>query len=154
MLAAAEAAAAGSSPDGVLAAVAASRRRLKLYALLDTLEYVRQGGRVSAFTAAVGDLLRIKVDVELTDGQVKPMFKLRTRRKAMEKLAELTQALGPLEHLAILHAHCLDDAQHLADRLAPQAPQAPLLVEVSGAVATHVGPNALGVVALTLAPTT
>jgi DegV family protein with EDD domain len=152
VLAAAEAAAVGQSPDGVLAAVVATRRRLKLYALLDTLEYVRQGGRVSAFTAAVGDLLRIKVDVELTAGQVKPVYKMRTRRKAVEKLAELTQGLGPLERLAILHAHCLEDAQRLADKLAPQAPQPPLLVEVSGAVATHVGPNALGVAAVTAAP--
>ncbi len=153
VLAAAEAAAAGQSTEGVLAAVAATRQRLKLYALLDMLEYVRQGGRVSAFTAAVGGLLRIKVDVELTDGQVKPVFKMRTRRKAVEKLAELTQALGPLERLAILHAHCPEDARRLADRVAPQAPQPPLLVEVSGAVATHVGPNALGVAAVAVAPT-
>ncbi len=153
VLAAAEAAAAGQSTEGVLAAVAATRQRLKLYALLDTLEYVRQGGRVSAFTAAVGDLLRIKVDVELTDGQVKPVFKMRTRRTAVEKLAELTQALGPLERLAILHAHCPEDAQRLADRLAPQAAQPPLLIEVSGAVAAHVGPNALGVAAVVAAST-
>ena len=152
VLAAAEAAAAGGSPDGVLAAVAATRQRLKLYALLDTLEYVRQGGRVGAFTAAVGGLLRIKVDVELTAGEVKPVFKTRTRRKAAEKLAELTAALGPLERLAILHAHCLEDAQRLAGKLASQAPQPPLLVEVCGAVATHVGPNALGVAAVAVAP--
>jgi DegV family protein with EDD domain len=152
VLAAAEAAAAGQPPAGVLAAVAATRRRLKLYALLDTLEYVRQGGRVSAFTAAVGGLLRIKVNVEVIGGQVTPVFKTRTRRQGMEKLAELARRLGPLERLAILHAHSPEDAQRLARELASLAPAPPLMVEVCGAVATHVGPNALGVAAVSVAP--
>jgi DegV family protein with EDD domain len=151
VLAAAEAAAAGQPLAGVLAAVSATRRRLKVYALLDTLEYVRKGGRVSAFAAALGGLLRIKVDVELTAGEVKPVYKMRTRHQAIDKLAELAQRLGPLERLAILHAHRLTDAQHLAEQLAPCTPQPPLLIEVSGTVATHVGPNALGLAAVTVA---
>jgi DegV family protein with EDD domain len=151
VLAAAKAAAAGQSLAGVLAAVTATQQRLKVYALLDTLEYVRHGGRVSAFTAALGGLLRIKVDVELIAGQVKPVFKMRTRRQAIQKLAELALGLGPLERLAILHAHRLEDAQHLVEQLAQCAAQPPLLVEVCGAVATHVGPNALGFAAVTTA---
>jgi DegV family protein with EDD domain len=151
VLAAAEAAAAGQPLVGVLAAVAATRRRLKVYALLDALEYVRHGGRVSAFTAALGGLLRIKVDVELMAGEVKPVFKMRTRHQAIDKLAELARGLGPLERLAILHAHRLEEAQHLAEQLSSCAPQPPLLIEVCGAVATHVGPGALGVAAVTSA---
>ncbi len=145
VLAAAEAAAAGKPLAEVLAAVAGVQQRLKVYALLDTLDYVRHGGRVSAFAAAVGNLLQIKVDVELVDGEVKPVFKLRTRRQAIDKLVALTQALGPLERLAILHAHRLEEAQALAERLAACAAPPPLMVEVSGVVTAHVGPNALGV---------
>jgi DegV family protein with EDD domain len=148
VLAAAEAAAAGQPLPQVLTAVEAVQQRLKVYALLDTLEYVRHGGRVSAFAAALGGLLRIKVDVELVDGDVLPIYKLRTRRLAIEKLAEMALALGPLERLAVLHADRLADAQALAERLAPCAQQPPLIVEACGVVATHVGPNALGVAAV------
>jgi DegV family protein with EDD domain len=151
VLAAAEAAAAGQPLAGVLTAVAATRRRLKVYALLDTLEYVRHGGRVSAFAAALSGLLCIKVDVELTAGEVRPVFKMRTRHQAIDKLVDLTQGLGPLKRLAILHAHRLEDAQWLAEQLSACAPQPPLLIEVCGTVATHVGPNALGVAAVTAA---
>jgi DegV family protein with EDD domain len=151
VLAAAEAAAAGQPLAGVLAAVRETQRRLRVYALLDTLDYVRHGGRVSAFTAALGSLLRIKVDVALVDGEVKPVYKMRTGHQAIGKLIELGQSLGPLERLAILHSHRLEEAQHLATRLAPCAAQPPLVVEVCGAVATHVGPNALGIAAVTAA---
>jgi DegV family protein with EDD domain len=148
VLAAAEAAAAGRPLAEVVAAAETARQRIKVYALLDTLEYVRHGGRVSAFAAALGGLLRIKVDVELVDGDVRPLYKLRTRHQAIDKLVELTQALGPLERLAILHAHRLEDAQALAERLAPCAARPPLIVEASGVVVTHVGPDALGVAAV------
>ena len=148
VLAAAEAAAEGRPLAEVVAAAEAARQRIKVYALLDTLEYVRHGGRVSAFAAALGGLLQIKVDVELVDGDVRPLYKVRTRHQAIEKLVELTQALGPLERVAILHAHRLEDAQALAERVAACASQPPLIVEASGVVVTHVGPNALGVAAV------
>jgi DegV family protein with EDD domain len=149
VLAAAEAAAAGQSWAGTLASVQSVQRRVRVYALLDTLEYVRHGGRVSALAATLGDLLHIKVTVELANGEVRPLFKSRTRRQAMDKLVELTQALGPLERLAILHAHRPLDAQRLAEQLALCASQPPILVEASGVVVAHVGPNALGVAAVT-----
>jgi DegV family protein with EDD domain len=151
VLAAAEAAAAGQSLAGVLAAAGAVRRRLKVYAMLDTLDYVRHGGRVGAFTAVLGGLLRIKVDVELVAGEVKPMYKARTRHQAIDKLVELTKAIGPVERLAVLHADRPEEVLLLAERLAGLAPQPPLVVEVCGSVAAHVGPYALGVAAVAAA---
>ncbi len=149
VLAAAEAAAAGHSWDDTLAAVQSVQRRVRVYAMLDTLEYVQHGGRVSALAAGLGDLLHIRVTVELAQGEVKPLFKSRTRRQAMARLVDLTQALGPLERLAVLHARRPADAQLLAEELASCASQPPLIIEVSGVVVAHVGPEALGIAAVT-----
>jgi len=156
VLAAAEAIAAGKPLPEVLAAVESARRRVKVYALLDTIEYLRRGGRASALSAAMSELLQIKLMIELSEGVVSQVTRLRTRHKAVEKLVELTEALGPLERLAVLHAHCPDDAHALAARLAsfgyaqdrPRAAQPPLVVEATSIIGTHVGPKALGIAAV------
>ena len=155
-LAAAEAVAAGKSLPEVLAAVESTRRRVKVYALLDTVEYLRRGGRASALTATLGELLQIKLIVELAKGQVSQVARLRTRPKAVEKLVELTEALGPLERLAVLHIGCPGEAQALADRLAsmvaaqdrPRVSQPPIIVEATTVIGAHVGPRALGMAAV------
>lgn len=148
VLAAAEAAAAGQSLAQIHAVVADIQARLKVLAFLDTLDYVRHGGRLNVFTATLGELLQLKVLVELSHGRVIPRAKLRTRRHAFEKLAEMAEALGPLERLAVMHADCLADAQALAERLAPQSAEPPWIINVSPIVVAHLGPRALGLAAI------
>ena len=147
VLAAAEAAARGSVAD-VLAAADSARRHVKVFAVLDTIEFLRRGGRASAFVAALGGLLQIKPMLEVVEGDVKPIGRQRLRPKAVEKMLELVHALGRLERLAVLHTACADEAQALAEQLRVQCAQPPLIVEATTVIGTHTGPRALGVAAV------
>jgi DegV family protein with EDD domain len=131
-----------------LALVRSVQQRLRLLAVLDTVEYLRRSGRASTVTALVGEVLQIKPLVEVRDGEVRALARVRTRHKARENLVAQIEALGPLERLAVLHAAAPADAQALAERLAPRASQPPLVVEATAVIGTHVGPGTLGLAAV------
>jgi DegV family protein with EDD domain len=149
VVAAAEAASEGATLEEVLTAIRSVQRRLRLVAAIDTVEYLRRSGRASAVTASLGELLQIKPLIEIVDGEVRPLARVRTRQKARETLAAQIEALGPLERLAVLHTAALEDARSLADRLAPRVAQPPLVVEATAVIGTHVGPGTLGLAAVT-----
>jgi len=148
VLAAAEAAEAGASLEEVLAAVRSVQARVRLYAALDTIEYLRRGGRASMLSARLGDLLQIKPLIEVRAGVVSVPARVRTRQKARDELAARVEALGPLARLAILHTNCPDDAATMAQRLAPRAQQPPVVVEATAVIGTHVGPGVIGAAAV------
>jgi DegV family protein with EDD domain len=124
------------------------RKRARIIAMLDTLEYVRRSGRVSWARARIGGLLRIKPFVELRQGQVFSLGEARTRQKGIERLMHFAHKLGPLERMAILHTNAEKDARQFLSDLAPQIPTAPLVVNITTVIGTHVGPNGLGIAAL------
>jgi DegV family protein with EDD domain len=151
VLTAAEVAQAGGSRADVLSAVRSAQARVRLFAALDSIEYLRRGGRASLLSARLGDLFQIKPMLEVRAGIVSLPARVRTRQKARDDLVARVEALGPLERCAVLHTHCVDDAQALAQRLAPRAQRAPIVVEATTVIGVHVGPGALGVAALVAA---
>ncbi len=143
-LAAAESARSGNSLETTLAFIQSTRSRLKVVAMLDTLEYVRRSGRVSWVRARLGNLLEIKPILELNNGQVYSVGQARTRRKGLQRLQAMVQACMPLERLAILHTNAEADAHYLAENLNMPLALDPLIVNVTTIIGTHVGPNGLG----------
>ena len=152
VLAAMDAAAQGLGLEGALNAVRSTRERTKVMAALDTMEYLRRSGRVPGAVAALGGLLSIKPVVELLDGEVKPLSAVRTTQQASEKIYSALQALGPLEHLAILHTNAEQRARQLLDKLmdtvSQSIPRDILMVNVTTVIGTHVGPNGVGFAAV------
>lgn len=144
-----EAAAAGQTLDAVRAAIDSVRSRIRLYALLNTLDYVRRSGRVSWLRAGLGSALQIKPTMELAEGQVIKIAETRTWRKAFAGLASLVQSLGPLERLAVMHSNLASEAEALLERLAGAVSGEKLIVEATTVVGTHVGPGAVAVAAVT-----
>jgi DegV family protein with EDD domain len=144
VLGAAEALAKGASLQAVLQEVESIRQRVRVIAMLDTLEYVRRSGRVSWARARIGTLFNIKPFLEVKDGQVLSRGQVRTRKKGLEYLIELFEKIGAIEKLAILHTNAEAEAQQLASRLKTSLPEPPLIVNVTTIVGTHVGPNGLG----------
>ncbi len=146
VLAAAEAAEHGL--EAALQAAASTRRRLKVYAALDTLENLKRSGRVPGVLAALGGLLSIKPLIELTEGQVKPAGAVRTTRQAAERLLSLLLQEGELERLAILHSgaetRARDFLETLMQTASRSAPRDILLVNVTPVIGAHVGANGLG----------
>lgn len=151
VLAAAEAATAGAGLEAVLDIVRSVQRRARLMAALDTIEYLRRSGRASSLTTLMGDLLQIKPLIEIANGEVRALGRVRTREKARDSLVAHIEALGPLERLAVVHTAALADAQALAARLAPRAAEPSVVVEATSILGAHVGPGTLGLAALTAA---
>ena len=134
--------------ESVLSLLVEVRKRARVIAMLDTLEYVRRSGRVSWARARLGSLLHIKAFVEVKDGTVFSLGEARTRQKGIDRLKELIHKLGPLERLALLHTNAESDARKILSDLNPQLPTEPLLVNVTTVIGAHVGPNGLGVAAV------
>jgi DegV family protein with EDD domain len=150
VLAAAEAQQDGLSFEKVLERIEDVRRRIKVIAMIDTLEYVRRSGRVSWARAGLGTLLRIKPFIEVKDGLVNSLGEARTRRKGLERLIHMIHALGPLERLAILHTNAEAEAQHFLECLEAKVTRMPpLVVNITTVIGAHVGPSCLGVAAVT-----
>jgi DegV family protein with EDD domain len=148
VLAAAEAVRQGASLENVLHLLKEMRQRVRLIAMLDTLEYVRRSGRVSWARARLGNLLQIKPFIELRDGAVFSLGETRTRPKGCQRLREFLSRLGSLERLAILHTNAEPDARQFLADLQLNLPVPPLVINVTTAIGNHVGPNGLGFAAV------
>ena len=148
---AARAARAGKSAAEILHVLQDAKQRVHLFAALDTLEFLRRSGRVNALVARFGQLLSIKPIIDVGDGEVSMIDRVRTRHAAIERVREMTYALGPLQSLAVLHTANYETACALADEFIMTVPnlREPIIVcEATTAVGTHVGPNGLGIAAI------
>lgn len=148
VLMAAEAATRGAILDEVTALVESIRQRVRLVALLDTLDYIHRSGRVSWAAAKIGGLLRLQPLVELHFGVVHRLGLARTRLQGIERLVEMLDSWGPLEQLAVLHTNAASAAQQLVDDVKSKVKIPPLVVNVTTAIGAHVGPCGLGFVAV------
>jgi DegV family protein with EDD domain len=144
-LAAARAAAAGEDSSGVIAAARRARQEVRQWFVLDTLEYVRRSGRIGGAAAWLGSALDLK-PILVIESELKPVERVRTRRRAIERLVELMRkrsAVGA-DRWFVQHAYAHEDAQRLAARLVELFGSEPEFVsEIGPVVATHTGPGAL-----------
>jgi DegV family protein with EDD domain len=148
---AARAAQQGKSVAEILQALQAAKHRVRLFAALDTLEFLRRSGRVNALVARFGQLLSIKPIIGVGDGEAVMIDRVRTRQAAIVRIKEMTYEIGPLQSLAVLHTSNYETACALADEFAMTVPhlREPIIVcEATTAVGTHVGPNGLGIAAV------
>jgi fatty acid kinase fatty acid binding subunit len=143
-LTAAQRAADGDSLESIVANVTDRRNRSKLYGTLDTLEFLKRGGRVGNARALLGSMLAIKPVVEVRDGQVEESGKVRTRSKALRLLVDRVKE-GPFENLAVLHGNA-PDLDELLDLLEPLADRDQIVVgQIGPVIGTHAGPRVIGV---------
>jgi DegV family protein with EDD domain len=117
VIAAARAAEAGEDADGVVGAIRSARERLDIWFCLDTLEYLRRGGRIGAAQALVGAALQIKPI--LTFGtEIAPVGRVRTRKRAFERMVAYLEELrdrGATDWV-VQHAQSPEDAERLVAR--------------------------------------
>jgi DegV family protein with EDD domain len=138
--------------EAVLEATQRARENVRLIALIDTLEFLKRSGRVSWLTAGLGNLLRVKIILELIDGVVNRLGQVRTRSKAIEQLQSIAEGWGRLDRLAIPYSASSEDAIAFADKLKALCSRPPIIIEVTTAIGAHIGPNALGVIGLKQSP--
>lgn len=140
----AETAAATGDVAQVVAAIERVRAAQSVLCVLATIEYMRRSGRVSWAAAGIGALLQIKPLIEVNDGEVRALGRIRTFKRAVDELVSFAHERAPLDRLAVLHANNPEGAHALAERLADIAPPNVLFVNVTPTIGTHIGPGALG----------
>jgi DegV family protein with EDD domain len=153
VLTAARMAQAGAVADEIAAEVNRICAATSMLFYVDTLEFLRRGGRIGAASAFLGSVLAVKPLLEVTDGHIEPVEKVRTSARAVARLEELVVARagdGPVR-LGVHHLAAPDRAENVRASLADRLPDAsPILVRELGAViGAHVGP---GVVAVAVSP--
>lgn len=148
-LAAAETAEAGGTVDEAVTAAEKRAAGTSAYFYVDTLDYLRRGGRIGAAQALFGSALAVKPLLQL-EGRIEPLEKVRTASKAIARLEEIAadRAGGAPVDIAVHHLAAPDRASALADRLRDRVPGlADLHVsEVGAVIGAHTGPGLLGVV--------
>ncbi len=145
---AAEMAAGGALLEDILNAIERVRQHTEVYAIIDTIQYLKRSGRVNALVASVGTLLKIKPVIRVTEGEIVPLSRMRTWARAVTKLRQLTLAQAPLDRLAVLHIANREGAQKFLDSINDFAPQQAHIIEVSPTLGTHIGPGTIGVATL------
>jgi DegV family protein with EDD domain len=153
-LAAAGAAAEGLDLDAVARAVRRVQQRSHLYLVLDTIEYIRRGGRADSLMPVLGrvtKMLRIKPVLTLDEGRLSLHGLSRSYERALAQMQQQIEALGSLESLAVVHVRCRGLAERVARALS-EALGFPvdriLLTETGPLLSTHSGPKVVGVVAV------
>jgi len=149
-LSGAEAAARGADLDEVAAAVTARAAATRSLFYVDTLEHLRRGGRIGPAANLLGSALMVKPLLNIVDGRIAPLEKVRTASRAIARLEELIVELAGDQELdvAVQHLSTPGRAETLAARLRDRLPQLRDLHvgEVGPAIGAHVGPGMIGVV--------
>ena len=145
VLAAARAAAAGKSIEDVAGLSEDLVARTRLFGTLDTLEYLKKGGRIGAAAALLGSVLAIKPVIQLSDGAVAEESKQRTRGRALQYLVDKVRKAGEIENMGVLNGAARDLDQFL-DMLGAVYPREQIVVgDIGAVIGSHTGPGTLGV---------
>ncbi|MET7942286.1 DegV family protein [Streptomyces sp. NPDC005302] len=149
-LAAAESAEAGGTVDDAVAAAEKRAAGMSAFFYVDTLDYLRRGGRIGAAQALLGSALAVKPLLQLDDGRIELLEKVRTASKAIARLEELVaeRAGGAQVDIAVHHLAAPERASALADRLRARVPGLVELhvSEVGAVIGAHTGPGLLAAV--------
>jgi DegV family protein with EDD domain len=138
----------GAALDEVVGNAQALAPKQRIVLSLETLEYLQRGGRIGRARALLGSLLRIRPILTVTDGEVEPKDRARTRSQAIERILELMAdyAQGrPFAHVGVLHAEAPDVGDELAAKVRARFQVEQFIyTEIGPVIGTHVGPGAFG----------
>ena len=142
---------AGADVATIQARVAELIDKMRLYFVVDTLEYLQKGGRIGGARALLGTMLNIKPVLKIQEGRVEPLQQVRTRRKALQQMIDLMaeEMSGYSKvNIAVLHAQAENDAKAVGERVQAAIPCEEFFIsEIGPALGTHTGPGVIGLAA-------
>jgi DegV family protein with EDD domain len=150
LLAACAAARSGSGKDAVVAHVREARKALRIWFCLDTLDYLRRGGRIGKAQAWLGGTLKIKPVLSL-EYEIVPVERVRTAGRAFERMVDYARELhdSGSDGWVVQHIQAPDQAQRLIDRCREIFDSEPVSTsEVGPVIGTYTGPGLIGVGAI------
>ncbi|MBN1219293.1 MAG: DegV family protein [Anaerolineae bacterium] len=132
----------------ILARLVQMRRELAIFFMVDTLEYLKRGGRLGAATAFLGGLLDTKPILAVVDGEIKPVGQVRTKKRAICRLlTELEQKLpapNQLVQAGVMHVTAQAEAETLGEMMRQHFNITYFFIfELGPAVGAHLGPGTL-----------
>jgi len=150
VLAAARTAATGADAAAVAQSARDTAAATRTLFVVDTLEYLRRGGRIGSAAAVLGSALAVKPVLHVQDGRVVPLEKVRTSARALNRLVQRAVEAageGPVS-VAVHHLAAAEKAERLASEIRDRLPQLRELhvSELGAAIGAHVGPGAVGIV--------
>jgi DegV family protein with EDD domain len=146
-LAAAREARAGGDAEAVVRQAKTCREQLRMWFCIDTLEFLRRGGRIAAASAWLGTTLRIK-PILTVESEITPVERVRTSRRAFERMVDYLRSRHDdgADAWVVQHIQAPEQAQRLVERGREIFGSEPLFVsEVGPVIGTHVGPGLIGV---------
>lgn len=145
---AAQEARAGKSLEEIKAHLLSRLQRTRILAVLDTLEWLRRGGRIGGARALLGNMLSVKPLISLREGEVVPVEQPRTRSKAYARVAQLFSEMGQIENACIVESN-EEVGQQLAEALKTVYNKDIEHYKLGGVLGTHTGPGTVGVCVVT-----
>jgi DegV family protein with EDD domain len=144
VLAAAQAAEAGQPMSEIRSMLEELISRIRVFAALDTLEFLRRSGRMNFAISFLGTLLQIKPFMKMYNGSP-TAERIRTRQGAVKRLIELLKESQPYEKVALLHSQAADRATALLEQVRHMLPAGDILIEeINPVLGAHIGPGVLG----------
>jgi DegV family protein with EDD domain len=143
---------AGADVPAIKARIEELQGKMAVYFVVDTLEYLRKGGRIGGAAALLGTMVQLKPILMIHEGKVEPLEKVRTHGKAIDRMIQLitekTSGYNTV-HAAVLHARVEDEARVVMDRVQAAIPacKESYIAEIGAALGTHAGPGVIGVAA-------
>ena len=146
--AAAEAAAQGRGAAEIVELIQGIIPRQRSIFTVDSLEYLRRGGRIGGARALLGSVLNIKPVLQVTGGRIEPQDRVRTYQRALDRIASeviaATGETGRRARVVLGHADRLADCRGLADRVRDHCESEPDIIEIGPIVGCHAGPGTIG----------
>lgn len=153
VLAAARVLSDGGDLHQIMAEIETAVPRIRGYFLLDTLEYLVKGGRISKAQGFLGNMLSVKPILAIQDGEVSRYDRVRSRRKGLQRLVRIADGLGGIAEACIIHNDASHDAETLSNnvrRLLPtdRTDHIPI-IRPGPSIGVHTGPGMVGIVVRT-----
>jgi DegV family protein with EDD domain len=147
VIAAARAAKDGASYEETQSVARQALGQVQLFALLDTLEFLRKGGRIGKVRGFIGALLHVRPIITVTDGEVQSVISVRSRDQGIRYMLTLVEERSPLIQAAVFHSTTPDEAEEVAGQLRPMVSDGNVIIgRIGPVIGTHVGPGTVGVV--------
>jgi DegV family protein with EDD domain len=138
----------GATAADVLGTIDEVMRRQRTVFTVETLEYLRRGGRIGGARALLGSVLNIKPVLQILDGRIEPFDRVRTYARALDRMCDEVIAAsgeaGRPARVVLGHADKLADCEMLARRLAPHTQGQPDIIDIGPIVGCHAGPGTIG----------
>lgn len=138
----------GASAETIVTELESLRKRVRVAAAIDTLEYLYKGGRVSRAAAVIGEMARIKPMISVIDGEVIVIGKCMGKNKAISSLLKYIEErpADPEFPIYTLYTYGTENSDVFGERFAKAGYESKECLQIGATIGTHVGPGAFGII--------